>query len=79
LRQPLDHLVAGDPSTLLAVVGTADPYTPADDVAALAATGARVAAYEGAEHAFVHDPDRPSYRADDAADAWRRTESWLWG
>ena len=77
--EPLDHLVQGDPTTVLAVVGTADPYTPPDAVAALAATGASIAAYEGAEHAFVHDPDRPSYRADDAADAWRRAGEWLWG
>jgi carboxymethylenebutenolidase len=76
--QPLDHLAKGDPSTVLAVVGTADPYTPPDAVAALGAAGARVVAYEGAEHAFVHDPQRPSYRADDAADAWRRAGSWLW-
>ena len=28
--------------------------------------------YPSAEHGFVHDPDRPAHRADDAADAWRR-------
>ena len=31
-----------------------------------------IVVYEGAEHGFVHDPDRPAHRADDAADAWRR-------
>jgi carboxymethylenebutenolidase len=77
-REPLEHLGAGDPTTVLAVIGTADPYTPPDDVAALAATGVTIAAYEGAEHAFVHDPDRPSHRVDDAADAWRRAGAWLW-
>ncbi len=75
--EPLEHLAKGDPTTLLAIVGTADPYTPPDDVAALAATGAHIAAYEGAEHAFVHDPERPSHRAGDAADAWRRAGAWL--
>ena len=63
----------------MAVIGTADPYTPPDDVAALRDAGVTIAAYEGAEHGFVHDPDRPAHRADDAADAWRRTEAWLWG
>lgn len=76
--EPLDHVAQGDPSTVLAVIGTADPYTPPPDVEALAATGATVAAYEGAEHGFVHDPDRPAHRPDDAADAWRRAEEWLW-
>ena len=77
--QPLDHLAEGDPATVLAVIGTDDPYTPPADVEALAATGATIAAYEGAEHGFVHDPERPAHRPDDAADAWRRAGAWLWG
>jgi carboxymethylenebutenolidase len=76
--EPLDHLALGDPGSLLAVVGTADPYTPPDQVHALEAAGASIASYDGAEHGFVHDPDRPAHRADDAADAWRRTRDWLW-
>lgn len=76
--EPLEHVAAGDATTVLAVVGTADPYTPAADVEALAATGASIAAYEGAEHGFVHDPSRPAHRAADAADAWRRSADWLW-
>ena len=31
-----------------------------------------VVVYEGADHGFVHDADRPAHRADDAADAWAR-------
>ena len=31
-----------------------------------------VVVYEGADHGFVHDADRPAHRADDAADAWTR-------
>lgn len=76
--EPLDMLARGDPSTVMAVVGTADPYTPADQVAELEVAGVTVVSYEGAEHGFVHDPDRPSHRADDAADAWRRAGEWLW-
>jgi carboxymethylenebutenolidase len=62
---------------VLAIIGTADPYTPPDDVDALAELGATVVRYEGAEHGFVHDPSRPAHRADDAADAWRRVVDWL--
>jgi carboxymethylenebutenolidase len=78
-RNALDMLVAapGSAQRVLAIVGTADPYTPADDVDALEHEGATVTRYEGAEHGFVHDPSRPSHRADDAADAWQRVSAWL--
>jgi carboxymethylenebutenolidase len=36
-----------------------------------------VVVYRGADHAFVHDPDRPGHRPDDAADAWHRTLAFL--
>jgi carboxymethylenebutenolidase len=78
-REPLDALAAGDPSTVLAVIGTADAWTPPDDVAALEASGATVVRYEGADHAFVHDPKRPAHRPADAADAWARAIAWLRG
>ena len=64
---------------MLAVIGTADPYTPPADVDALEALGVEVLRYEGAEHGFVHDPSRPAHRAADAADAWRRVEAFLRG
>ena len=48
-----------------------------EDVDALAATGATVARYEGADHGFVHDPSRPAHRADAATDAWERVVGWL--
>ncbi|MEZ5168154.1 MAG: dienelactone hydrolase family protein [Acidimicrobiales bacterium] len=76
--EPLDHLAAGDPTSVLAVIGGEDPYTPPADVADLSATGAAVAAYPDAEHGFVHDPGRPAHRAEDAADAWARAGRWLW-
>jgi len=75
--EPLDALAAGDASTVLAVVGTVDAWTPSDEVDALEATGATVVRYADADHGFVHDPDRPAHRAGDAADAWRRVEAWL--
>jgi len=69
----------GSAERILAVIGTADPYTPKDEVDELEAAGATVVRYEGAEHGFVHDADRPAHRADDASDAWRRAIRWLNG
>lgn len=77
--EPLDALAQGDPRRVLAIIGTADPMTPPDDVEALAATGATVVRYEGADHGFVHDPERPVHRPADAADAWARAVAWLTG
>lgn len=73
-RDAVDVLLAspGSAARVLAIIGTADPYTPPEDVDALEAAGAAVVRYEGAEHGFVHVPERPSHRPDDAADAWRR-------
>ena len=54
-----------------------DPYTPPGDVDALEAVGVIVARFPEADHGFVHDPDRPAHRPDDAADAWQRARDWL--
>lgn len=75
--EPLDALAQGDPSTVLAIVGTKDAFTPPDDIAALEAAGVTVVRYEGADHAFVHDPERPVHRPADAADAWEHAIDWL--
>lgn len=77
--EPLDALASPRRCPTLAIVGTADPWVPADDVEALEAAGVEVVRYEGAEHGFVHDPDRPAHRPDDAADAWRRVIAHLRG
>jgi carboxymethylenebutenolidase len=75
----LDLLQSAPETTqrVLAVIGTADPYTPANEVDELEAAGATVVRYQDAEHGFVHDASRPAHRADDAADAWRRVIDWL--
>ena len=75
----MDALVAapGTAQRVLAVMGAADPYTPAEHLAELEAAGATVVRYQDAEHGFVHDPSRPAHRPDDAADAWRRATAWL--
>ena len=66
----------------LAIFGDADPYTPMADIDALRTawsgrTDCEIVVYTGAEHGFVHDPDRPAHRADDAADAWTRVLEFL--
>ena len=68
----------------LAIFGSADPYTPAADIDALRAawsnrTDCEIVVIEGAEHGFVHDPDRPAHRADAAAECWDRAISWMVG
>lgn len=75
--QPLDALAERGDCEVMAVVGTVDPWTPPDQVDQLEALGVEVVRYEGADHGFVHDPSRPTHRADDAADAWQRALSFL--
>ena len=61
----------------LAIVGGRDKWTPAEDVEAARAAGIHVVTYEGADHAFAHDPSRSSHRPDDAAHAWGRAVAFL--
>jgi carboxymethylenebutenolidase len=80
LAEPL--ATAADVCPTLAIFGDADPFTPAADVDALRAAWAgrddcEVVVYADAEHGFVHDPDRPAHRAEDAADAWTRVLTFL--
>jgi carboxymethylenebutenolidase len=75
--EPLDHLAAGHPERVLAIIGERDPYTPPDDVDALEAAGVATVRYPEAEHGFAHDAARPAHRAADAADAFRRARDWL--
>jgi carboxymethylenebutenolidase len=78
--EPLD--VASQMVPTLAFFGTADPWTPADDIEALrdawkGRDDCEIVVVEGAEHGFVHDPDRPVHRPDDAAAAWQKTLAWV--
>ena len=76
--EPLDYLARRRDTTVLAIIGGRDPYTPPDDVEALRALpDVTVVVYPEAEHGFVHDPARPAHRAEDAADAWRRVVEYL--
>jgi carboxymethylenebutenolidase len=79
-RLPLD--TAADVCPTLAIFGGVDPYTPPADVEALreawaARPDCEIVVYPEADHGFVHAPERPSHRADDAADAWKRTLAFL--
>jgi carboxymethylenebutenolidase len=79
-QEPL-ALVA-EPCPVLAIFGTEDPWTPAADIDALRdiwrdREDCEIVVYDGADHGFVHDADRPAHRADDAADAWDRVLRFL--
>jgi carboxymethylenebutenolidase len=79
-RLPLD--TAADVCPTLAIFGGQDSYTPAADIDALRAAWAdrpdcEIVVYPDADHGFVHAPERPAHRADDAADAWRRVLAFL--
>jgi len=75
---PVDALAPEAPCPVLAIIGGRDIWTPPGDVENLKKVGnVEVVVYPEAEHAFVHDPARPSHRAEDAADAWRRVREFL--
>jgi carboxymethylenebutenolidase len=77
---PVDH--AAEMCPTLAIFGSVDPYTPPADIAALRdgwrdRTDCEIVVIEGADHGFVHDPERPAHRADDAAAMWSRALEWM--
>jgi carboxymethylenebutenolidase len=74
---PLEAVNQGDPQRVMAVIGTADPWTPSEAVDELESVGVTVVRYHGADHAFVHDPDRPAHNVQYAIDAWARAREWL--
>jgi carboxymethylenebutenolidase len=76
---PLAAATAPGACPVLAIVGTDDPWTPAEAVDELEAAGAHVVRYPGRDHGFVHDPSRPTHDAADAADAWSRALTFLAG
>lgn len=76
---PLAMATGSEACPVMAIIGGADPWTPADHVDELEAAGATVQRYPGRDHGFVHDPSRPAHAADDAADAWDRALAFLAG
>jgi dienelactone hydrolase len=78
LAEPLEQLRRPGRAPVIALLGGQDPYTPPADVAALRQlNGVEAVVYPQADHGFVHDPNRPSHRAADAADAWSRARRHL--
>jgi carboxymethylenebutenolidase len=80
--EPLE--VAADMCPTLAIFGSADSFVPMAEVDALRAAWANrpdceIIVIEGADHGFVHDPDRPVHRAADAAELWDRAIAWILG
>ena len=72
-RDPLDMLQKPEACRTLAILGGNDTYTPPEDIAKLRElSNVETALYPEAEHGFAHAPERPTHRADDAADAWGR-------
>jgi carboxymethylenebutenolidase len=74
--------VAPEMVPTLAIFGSADSFTPAADIEALAAAwkdrkDCEIIVVEGAEHGFVHDPERPAHRPEDAANLWDRALTWM--
>jgi carboxymethylenebutenolidase len=80
--EPLE--VADQMCPTLAIFGSADSFTPAADIDALRSawsgrTDCEIVVIDGADHGFVHDPDRPVHRAVEAAECWDRAINWIVG
>jgi carboxymethylenebutenolidase len=79
-KDPLD--LAAQVCPTLAIFGSNDPYTPPEDIEALRRAWAdrrdcEIIVVDGAEHGFVHDPERPAHRPEDAARCWERALEWM--
>ena len=77
---PLD--LAAEMCPTLAIFGSEDRWTPPADIDALRAAWSNrddceIIVVEGADHGFVHDPDRPVHRAEDAETLWARALAWM--
>ncbi|HMS25131.1 MAG TPA: dienelactone hydrolase family protein [Acidimicrobiia bacterium] len=78
-REPLDYVAMETSSPVIAIVGGQDHYAPSDDVEKLSEILnnkhhkeilSELIVFPDADHAFMHDPDRDTFRADDAKSAW---------
>lgn len=79
-RDPLD--TADHTCPTLGVFGSADALVPMAHVEELRhlwrdRDDCEIVVVEGAEHGFVHDPDRPAHRDAEAAALWDRALAWI--
>ena len=58
--EPLDLLSDRAAMHVMHICGDNDVYVPVSDIEDLKKLGATTVVYKGAEHGFVHDPDRPA-------------------
>jgi carboxymethylenebutenolidase len=75
--EPLDLLADRAAMHVMHIAGDNDTYVPVSDIDELKKLGATTVVYKGAEHGFVHDPDRPAHRAKEAKDAWAKAKKFL--
>lgn len=75
--EPLDLLADRAAMHVMHICGDNDAYVPVEDIEELKKLGATTVVYKGAEHGFVHDPDRPAHREKDAKDAWAKAKKFL--
>ena len=75
--EPLDLLSDRAAMHVMHICGDNDVYVPVSDIEDLKKLGATTVVYKGAEHGFVHDPDRPAHREKDAKDAWLKAKKFL--
>lgn len=75
--EPLDVLADRAATHVMHICGDNDSFVPVDDIDELTKLGATTVVYKGAEHGFVHDPDRPAHRPKDAKEAWTKAKRFL--
>jgi carboxymethylenebutenolidase len=75
--EPLELLADRAATHVLHIAGDNDMYVPVADIEDLKKLGATTVVYKGAEHGFVHDPERPAHREKDAKDAWAKAKKFL--
>jgi len=74
--------VAAHMCPTLAIFGSIDQWTPAADIDALRSawqgrSDCEIVMIEGADHGFVHDPERDVHRTEDAAACWAKAIAWM--
>ena len=75
--EPLELLEDRAAMHVMHISGTDDEWIASEDVDDLKKLGATTLVYKGAEHGFVHDPERPAHRPADAKDAWAKAKKFL--